>query len=43
MITVKSSEFEINLASLFKALITPTGDQLNLYRKSLGIAGNPPQ
>ena len=23
--------------------MTPTGDQLNLYLKSLGIAGKPPQ
>ena len=23
--------------------MTPTGDQLNLYLKSFGIAGNPPQ
>ena len=27
----------INFASLFRAFITPTGDQLNLYLKSLGI------
>ena len=28
---------------MFKALITPAGDQLNLYLKSFGIAGKPPQ
>ena len=42
-VTVFVSPFVINFALLFKALITPAGDQLNLYRKSLGTAGKPPQ
>ena len=41
--TVFILPFVIYFASLFKALITPAGDQLNLYLKSFGIAGKPPQ